>query len=109
VEPHDAFADDMALAEGIAACERVLDIEVTRVLRSWGGLRTFAPDGVPVAGYDPQAEGFFWLAGQGGYGIQTAPALSEVAAALLMGEADPGMAQSVDVATLLPERLRSRL
>ena len=106
-DPHDAFADDMALAEGIAACERVLDIEVNRIVRSWGGLRTFAPDGAPVAGYDPLAEGFFWLAAQGGYGIQTAPALSEIAAAMLLGETGGDATPAVDTAALGPERLRS--
>jgi len=49
---------------------------VTRVARSWAGLRSFAPDRTPVVGYDPQQEGLFWLAGQGGDGIQTAPGLS---------------------------------
>jgi|SRR5262245_25377835 len=83
VEPHDAYADDFSLAEGIAAYERLIDHNVTRIERSWGGLRTFAPDGNPVAGFDPEVEGLFWLAGQGGYGIQSSPALSEVAAALL--------------------------
>jgi D-arginine dehydrogenase len=107
LEPHDAFADDMVLAEGIAACERILHIEIRRILRSWGGLRTFAPDGAPVAGYDPLAEGFFWLAAQGGYGIQTAPALASIAAALVMGEPCCGAGQSVDAAALLPRRLRS--
>jgi D-arginine dehydrogenase len=83
-EPHDAFADDMRLAEGIEAFQRLMDVEVSRIESSWGGLRTFAPDGDPVVGYDKQTEGFFWLAGQGGYGIQTMPALSELAAKLLL-------------------------
>ncbi|MBW8815158.1 MAG: FAD-binding oxidoreductase [Caulobacterales bacterium] len=57
--------------------------QVRRVAHRWAGLRTFAPDRVPVVGMDPRADGFFWLAGQGGYGIQTSPALSETAAALI--------------------------
>jgi D-arginine dehydrogenase len=81
VDPHDAYADDMTLAEGIARFQEAVDLEVTRVESTWGGLRTFAPDGNPVCGFDPSAEGFFWLVGQGGYGIQTSPALSRVAAA----------------------------
>lgn len=89
VEPHDAWVDDMVLAEGLYRFEQAMDWPVTRVERSWAGLRTFAPDRTPVAGFDPAAEGFFWLAGQGGYGIQTSPALSALAAALVRGEAAP--------------------
>lgn len=86
MDPHDAFADDLRLAEGAAAFERLIDWPITRVERSWGGLRTFAPDGDPVIGYDDAVEGLFWLAGQGGYGIQTSPALSDAAAHLLRRE-----------------------
>jgi D-arginine dehydrogenase len=89
VEPHDAYADDMTLAEGIARFEEAVDLEVTRLAGSWGGLRSFAPDGNPVVGFDDDAEGFFWLVGQGGYGIQTSPALGELAAALVRQEAVP--------------------
>lgn len=89
VDPHDAYADDMAIAEGIERLMNATTIEVTRLEHSWGGLRTFAPDGSPVIGYDPHTEGFFWLAGQGGYGIQSAPALSRTAAAMVLGEKLP--------------------
>jgi D-arginine dehydrogenase len=85
VEPHDAYADDMAVAEGIERLMQATTIEVTRLDHSWGGLRTFAPDGSPVIGFDPEATGFFWLVGQGGYGIQSAPALSRYAASLVLG------------------------
>lgn len=85
VEPHDAWADDMRLAEAVVGLEEMVDMQVQRLERTWGGLRTFAPDGLPVVGFDPAADGFFWLAGQGGYGIQTSPALSRMAAALLAG------------------------
>src|SRR3546814_16580128 len=85
VEPHDAWPDDLVLAEGLDRYEQAMTVPVTRVERTWAGLRTFAPDRTPVVGFDPAAEGFFWLAGQGGYGIQTAPALSRLAAALLTG------------------------
>ena len=88
-EPHDAFADDMRLAEGIEAFQRLMDVDVHRLDSSWGGLRTFARDGNPVVGFDSQTEGFFWLAGQGGYGIQTMPALSQFASALLLKQALP--------------------
>jgi len=86
VEPHDAFVDDLVLAEGIDRYQQMVNINVTRVEHSWAGLRTFAPDRVPVVGYDPRVSGFFWLAGQGGYGIETSPALSIIAAALLTGK-----------------------
>lgn len=83
VEPHDAFVDDMVMAEGLYRFEQAMAYPVTRVERSWAGLRSFAPDRTPVAGFDPAAEGFFWLAGQGGYGIQTSPALSRLAGQLI--------------------------
>jgi D-arginine dehydrogenase len=83
VEPHDAWADDLRLAEAAAGLEKMVDMQVRRLERTWGGLRTFAPDGLPVVGFDPAADGFFWLAGQGGYGIQTSPALSTLAVALV--------------------------
>lgn len=86
VEPHDAYVDDMVLAEGLYRFEQAVTISVDRVERSWAGLRTFAPDRTPVAGFDRQAKGFFWLAAQGGYGIQTSPALSKLAATLIRGE-----------------------
>lgn len=106
VDPHDAWADDMTLAEGIERFQQAVDHEVTRVERTWGGLRSFAPDGNPVAGYDARADGFFWLIGQGGYGIQSAPALSRLAAALVRGEAAPAdiMDEGLVLAELSPDR-----
>lgn len=89
VEPHDAYADDFKLAEAAAGLERVMDMTVQRLERTWGGLRTFSRDGLPVVGFDPEAAGFFWLAGQGGYGIQTSPALTRLAAALVVGKSVP--------------------
>ena len=85
MEPHDAFADDLVLAEGLARYEAMVTEPVTRLLANWAGLRTFAPDRVPVIGRDPVSPEFFWLAGQGGYGFQTAPAASLLAADLLAG------------------------
>jgi D-arginine dehydrogenase len=61
---------------------RATTLGLARVANAWAGLRSFAPDRAPVVGYDPRADGFFWLAGQGGYGIQISTALAEVAAAL---------------------------
>ncbi|UXN67014.1 FAD-binding oxidoreductase (plasmid) [Phyllobacterium sp. A18/5-2] len=94
-EPHDAFVDDMILAEGLYRYEQAVTTPVTRVESSWAGLRTFAPDRTPVAGFDRKVDGFFWLAGQGGYGIQTAPALSALAAALIRGHAPETAVESL--------------
>lgn len=102
VEPHDAWADDMVLAEGLYRFEQAVGVPVTRVEHSWAGLRTFAPDRTPVVGFDPRADGFFWLAGQGGYGVQTAPALSRLTAALVAGRA-PDVSAEV-LAAMTPGR-----
>lgn len=104
VPPHDAFTDDMVLAEGLDRYEQSVTEPVTRVEHQWAGLRTFAPDRVPVVGFDPRSEGFFWLAGQGGYGIQTAPAMSRLAAARLARET-PDDAWAVLAERLDPIRL----
>ncbi len=85
--PHDAWAEDMVLAEGIARYEAMVTEPVTRLIASWAGLRTFAPDRVLVIGPDPSEPSYFWLAGQGGYGFQTAPAASQLAADLIAGRA----------------------
>lgn len=103
VEPHDAWPDDMVLAEGLDRFERMTTVAVTRVERSWAGLRSFVADRTPVVGFAPDAEGFFWLAGQGGYGVQTAPALSRLAADLAM-ERTPVLSAAV-VDALRPGRV----
>lgn len=87
MDPQDAWADDMVLAEGLARYEEFVTEPVTRMLSNWAGLRTFAPDRVLVIGPDPGAPGFFWQAGQGGYGFQTAPAASRLGADLILGRA----------------------
>lgn len=84
-EPGEAFVDDMALAEGLHRFEQAVTMPVTRVERSWAGLRTFANDRCTLVGFDSEADGFFWFAGQGGYGIQTAPAMAWTGAALAQG------------------------
>ncbi len=83
VEPHDAWADDMVLATGIAGWEAHVTTPVTRMLANWAGLRTFSPDGNLVIGPAPQDRDFLWCAGQGGYGFQTAPAASRLLADLV--------------------------
>ncbi len=84
-EPMDAWADDMALAEGLARYETAVTVPVTRPLATWAGLRTFSPDRNLVIGHAPDNPMFFWQAGQGGYGIQTAPAASRLGADLILG------------------------
>ncbi len=84
MEPHDAWADDMVLAEGLARYEEMVTEPVTRLITTWAGLRTFAPDRVLVIGRDPVETGFIWLAGQGGYGFQTSPAASQLVADLIL-------------------------
>jgi D-arginine dehydrogenase len=106
--PCDAQPEDLDLALAVDRLERATTIKVSRLHRRWAGLRCFAPDRTPVAGFDPSAEGFFWLAGQGGYGIQTSAALGQVAAALASGGHMPReiLAEAVAVAELAPARLR---
>ncbi|MEO6609957.1 MAG: FAD-binding oxidoreductase [Aestuariivirga sp.] len=108
VDPHDAYADDMAIAEGVERLMQATTIEVNRLEHSWGGLRTFAPDGCPVVGFDPSTDGFFWLVGQGGYGIQSAPALSRTAAALALRQTVPEdvLAHDLVLSEMSPNRLR---
>ncbi|WP_346908658.1 FAD-dependent oxidoreductase [uncultured Roseibium sp.] len=82
--PCDAQPDEMDVAICVDRIETAFDLSVRRIEHKWAGLRSFLPDGCPAAGYDPRAAGFFWLAGQGGYGIQSAPALARAAAALVL-------------------------
>lgn len=102
MDPHDAWADDMVLAEGLARYEAMVTEPVTRVIANWAGLRTFSPDRVLVIGRDARDPSFFWLAGQGGYGFQSSPAASQLAADLLTGAA-PALAPTL-VAALSPAR-----
>ncbi|MFZ9134058.1 MAG: NAD(P)/FAD-dependent oxidoreductase [Gemmobacter sp.] len=104
MEPHDAWADDMVLAEGLARYEAMVSEPVTRVETTWAGLRSFSPDRALVLGPDPEHPDFVWCAGQGGYGFQTSPAASQLLADLVAGhtpEIDAGM-----VARLVPARFR---
>jgi len=105
--PCDAQPEEMDVAIAVDRFEQATGRPVPRVAHRWAGLRTFAPDRTPVAGFDARAEGFFWLVGQGGFGIQTSAALGRVAAALASGEAVPDdvAAQGVDAGRLAPERL----
>jgi D-arginine dehydrogenase len=104
VEPHDAWADDMVLAEGLARYEEMVTEPVTRVETSWAGLRSFAPDRTLVIGPDPAEPAFCWFAGQGGQGFQTAPAASRLLADLI-ADRTPELELAL-FAALSPARLR---
>lgn len=104
VTPHDAWADDMVLAEGLARYEEMVTEPVTRLISNWAGLRTFAPDRVLVIGRDVAEPSFFWLAGQGGYGFQSCAAASQLAADLLDGHS--GGASAGLVQALAPGRFK---
>ncbi|HLL31623.1 MAG TPA: FAD-dependent oxidoreductase [Allosphingosinicella sp.] len=101
-DPCDCAPEEIDVAQAIDRLERAVDWKVERVERSWAGLRTFAPDRRPVYGFDPGVSGFFWCAGQGGFGIQTAPAAARLAAALLLDK-EP----LLDPAPYLPTRFRT--
>ncbi len=100
--PMDAWADDMVLAEGLARYEALVTEPVARLEANWAGLRTFSPDRHLTIGHASDNAGFFWHAGQGGYGFQTAPAASLLAADLILGRASELDAGTV--AALSPER-----
>jgi len=106
--PCDAQPDEMDVALAIDRFENMTTMSVRRVAHKWAGLRSFAPDRTPVVGFDPSAPGFFWLAGQGGYGMQTSSALARTAAALIRGEDLPPdiRKEGVSAAALSPTRLR---
>jgi D-arginine dehydrogenase len=105
-DPCDAQPEELDVAICADRIESRTRLRIKRIVRSWAGLRSFAPDRTPVVGYDPHVEGFFWLAGQGGYGVQTCPALSEIAAALALREPIPAhiLAEGFDVAKVSPRR-----
>jgi D-arginine dehydrogenase len=102
--PHDVRPEEIDIATGIDRMQQALDITVRRVEHSWAGLRTFTPDGSLAFGWDAAEKGFFWCVGQGGYGIQTAPAAGRLAAALVLGD-DPDEAVAA-VALIDPARFR---
>jgi len=104
LSPHDETAcpagdvapEELDIAIAIDRFEKALDIKVTKVERSWAGLRSFSPDRLPVIGHDNKASGFFWFAGQGGFGIQTAPAAAKLARYLILQDTPSDLLQEVD-------------
>ncbi len=103
-QPCDAAPEELDVALAIDRLERVVDWRIEAVERKWAGLRSFAPDRRPVYGWDRGCDGLFWFAGQGGFGIQTAPAAARFAAQLLLGEPRDMMTEALDDALYSPAR-----
>jgi D-arginine dehydrogenase len=104
--PCDAAPEEVDVATAIYRFENVVDWPVEQVERRWAGLRTFAPDRLPIYGFDSAAEGFFWCAGQGGFGIQSSPAAARMAAALVLGEKLPPDLAEIRPEAFAPARFR---
>jgi D-arginine dehydrogenase len=105
-EPCDAQPDDYDIAYAADRLEHYTTLKVTRIAHRWAGLRTFTSDRTPTAGFAPDAPGFFWLCGQGGYGLQTAPAMAEAVEALITGT--PWALDGVTPDRIAPDRLLAR-
>jgi len=103
-EPCDAAPEELDVAIAVDRFQSVTDWKVVAVENKWAGLRSFAPDRLPVFGFDPEVSGFFWLAGQGGVGIQTAPAIAKLSAAMLLGAAPDPVVAAIDPAPFSPSR-----
>jgi D-arginine dehydrogenase len=105
--PCDAWPEDMDIAIAVDRIEQATTLSITSVQQKWAGLRSFVSDRSPVVGYDPEIAGFFWLAALGGYGIQTAPAMGRVAAALVLRTSVPAdvLALGLDPVAISPQRL----
>ncbi len=100
----DAAPEELDVAIAIDRFEKATTAKVRLVNRKWAGLRSFAPDRLPVYGFDPRISGFFWFAGQGGFGIQTAPAAAKLASALLLGNTPDAMIADIDQERYAPHR-----
>jgi D-arginine dehydrogenase len=109
-EPCDAQPEEIDIAVAVDRLEAATTLTVRRIVRKWAGLRSFVADRTPLVGYDAEQAGFFWLAALGGYGIQTAPALSRLAAALLLRKPpdEELLACGLDIGQLAPQRLAGR-
>jgi D-arginine dehydrogenase len=102
----DAAPEELDIAMAIDRFENATDYKVEAVDHSWAGLRSFAPDRLPVFGFDPDEDSFFWCAGQGGFGIQTAPAAAELCATLITGRTPSASLALIDAELYKPERFR---
>ena len=108
-DPCDAAPEEIDVAIAIDRFQQVTDWRIEAVERRWAGLRSFAPDRMPVYGFDPDTPTFFWFAGQGGFGIQTAPAAARLGAQLLSGQGPDAMTAGIDAAVYAPARLAAAL
>jgi D-arginine dehydrogenase len=106
VQPCDVQPDEMDIAICVDRIQRAFDIEINRIQHSWAGLRSFVADKCPVVGFSNKVDDFYWLAGQGGYGIQSSPALGMLAASEILGLAIPGpiLESGLDLGSMRPER-----
>ncbi|MCK0129074.1 FAD-binding oxidoreductase [Erythrobacter sp. F6033] len=100
----DAAAEEIDVARVIDRFQRVTDWNIEAVERRWAGLRSFAPDRLPVYGADPEVDGFFWFAGQGGFGIQTAPAAARLGAQIILGHEADELTRGIDRTAYDPRR-----
>lgn len=107
VLPCDAAPEEIDIAIAIDRFQNVVDWPVEAVEHAWAGLRSFAPDRLPVFGFEPGVEGFFWCAGQGGFGIQTAPAIAQLSAAQILNKAIDAAFLAINPALYAPDRLRN--
>ena len=107
VDACDAAPEEMDVAIAVDRFEKAVDWPVEAVERKWAGLRTFAPDRGMKFGFDPDAEGFFWCVGQGGMGIQTAPAASLLCASLILGRPLPDALAGIEPRDFSPRSIRS--
>ena len=107
VEPHDVCPEELDIAVAISRIEEMTSLAIRRPAHTWAGLRSFVDDHALVGGFDVQAKGFFWVAAQGGYGIQTSPAMGEACASLIRGLGIPEhiAAWGLTVEMLSPARL----
>jgi D-arginine dehydrogenase len=110
MEPCDVQPDDLDVAVAVDRIQSAARLPVQHIRRKWAGLRSFVADGCPVIGYDPEVAGFFWLAGQGGYGIETSPSMGRLCASLAMGRGVPSdlADQGVTESELSPARLNRK-
>ncbi len=103
-DPCDAAPEEIDIALAIDRFEKVIECKALKLEHKWAGLRSFAPDRLPVIGRDPASPQFFWLAGQGGFGIQTAPAIAQLAASMIQDGVKPP--PGVDGSSFLPDRFK---
>jgi len=108
VQAHDVVPEELDIATAIHRIQQVAELDIRRPIRTWAGLRSFVADGSFVGGFDNKYPGFFWAIGQGGYGIQSAPAVGSLYAAMILGRDIPGFIQDegVELSSLSPQRLR---